>query len=936
LSDLGAERWARLRALFEQVAEQDEDARRARIAVIRRDDPELADRLEELLEADAREASLDFSGVVAAGAGAWLEEIEPTSSREALPAKLGPWRLGALLGRGGMAEVFAAERVDGQFEQRAALKLLKRGMDSKEIVARFLRERRILARLEHPAIARILDGGLAPDGRPYLVMERIDGEPITEWCETQAAPLERRLRLLVDTCRAVAAAHRLLVVHRDLKPSNILVSADGAVKLLDFGIAKLLDPEELDGAATRTEQRVLTPAYAAPEQILGEPITTASDVYSLGVLAYELLTGRLPHRRGRRSAGELVSRAAAESIERPSAAVLMEDGDATGSRRLDAGERRRRSERLRGDLDTILLTALRREPERRYGSVEALAEDLERYLDGRPIAARADNLAYRARKFIGRHRVGVAAAALALAALLAALGLALQQAHRAERAAAAARSEATRAEQQAHRAERARDLLASVFEAADPVRAQGHPPSARQLLDEGARRVDRELGDEAGLHGEMLDLLAGLYRKLGELEPAEQLARRALELRRAAAGPDSPEVGRSLQTLGWTLLNEGKLDPAREALERSVEILDRTGGEDEVAAADAREPLVELEFSASGPPAALPVAEKRLEIYRRRLGDGDPKTAIAWNDIGVIDQALGRFDDAEAAFRRSLEVLDVELSGDDPRRAYPHNNLIPILINRGHFDEAEREARTALEIRERSLGPSHPDTGWTVAQSANIYIAQERWEEALAAAERAYAIFAPSDRFNALNARKVIAVIEQRRGRPEAALPIFEQVVPEMEGLLGPRHPLVLGARIERARCRGKLRRHDEALAELHEVAAVLERPSDVHSELRERAQSYLGDELVAAGQLGEALTAHRLALSIAGDRLGAGAAATVAHAVDVARDLLDPAAPGDRGANRGEARQLLTEARDKLRAGGMPDAAGLAEIESLLARATA
>lgn len=367
------------------------------------------------------------------------------SDRGELPAdtRLGPWRIERLVGRGGMGEVYAAQRADGAFELRAAVKLLKRGLDTDAVVARFNRERRILARLDHPNIAHVLDAGVAPDGRPFLVMEYVDGKPITEYIRGRGLPTNELLQLIITVCEAVQAAHARKIVHRDLKPSNVLVTPQGQVKLLDFGIAKAL-AEEDDSEATRAgESSAMTPAYAAPEQLLGLQATPASDVYALGCILYQLLVERLPHARGGRSTAQIARELDRETIERPSTVLRKDRG------RLPEPVRLARLKSMSKDLDLIVLKALHPEAQRRYASARELADDLQRLLDNRPVLARPDSFAYRVNRFVRRNRLPVAAAAAVIVALAAGLTAALWQAH----AALLARNDAT------HRRGQADDLI---------------------------------------------------------------------------------------------------------------------------------------------------------------------------------------------------------------------------------------------------------------------------------------------------------------------------------------------------------------------------------------------------------------------------------------------------------------------------------------------
>ena len=797
-------RFAAARQRFEEIAELAPAARAAALAGLAATDADLAAAVAELLAADAAAGEKFLSGGAAALApglvGEALGDAEPHGA--AAGDRIGPYRLRALLGRGGMGEVWEAERADGEFEQNVALKLLKRGMDSAEVLRRFRLERQILARLEHPNIARLLDGGLAPDGRPYLVLERIQGEPIVAWCQARRADLATRLRLVIAVAEAVELAHRNLVVHRDLKPSNLLVDATGTVKLLDFGIAKILVSEGEPGDATRLEDRALTPAYAAPEQILGRPATTATDVYSLGVVLYELVAGRLPHTRSTTSHHGLAQEVERETLTRPSR-VVAEAGDGRAARA------------LAGDLDTIVMKALAREPERRYGSISAFADDLRRYLDGRPVRARPDSGLYRARKFAARHRLAVVAAGLVVAALVAGLSLALWQARRAEQAARLAQA-------QASRAEKVRAFLVSIFEAADPARARGETVEARTLLDEGARRIDAELAGEPELHAELLELLAGLYRKLGELEPAKSLAERAFAEHRRVFGDESVQAARSEWTLGWVLSNQGDFAAARERLEHAIAVLDRVEGPQSLAAADAREPLMELLFGVEGARGALLVVERRLATYRAVLGERDVRTALSLSDLGVVMNELGRVDEAEKAFRASAAIVDAILPADDPRVATPHSNLAGLLRESGRLPEAELEARKALGIKRKALGDRHPETALTLGQLGRILVESGRLEEAEAAVREGLAICEGRDLYTTAQLRSLLGTTLLSQGKGTAALAVFELAVEEHRALLPADHVLFFSVQINRVRALEAIGRTDEARAEVRRLLPLV------------------------------------------------------------------------------------------------------------------
>jgi serine/threonine-protein kinase len=703
VSELDAARWRQLRQVFADLVELPPVEREQRLADL---PPEDAARVRDLLAAAATDTNkLLGEGAIGAVAAAVLADLgglagddDGEGDQPAVAGTLlGPWRLERPLGRGGMAEVWEAGRVDGQYEQTVAVKVLKRGMDSAEIVRRFLRERQILARLDHPGIARLFDGGLGPDGRPYFVLERVEGEPITDWCARRELDVPARLRLLVAACEAVSAAHRQLVVHRDLKPSNILVTGDGAVKLLDFGIAKVLADDEGAGQTTRAEVRVLTPAYAAPEQILGEPVSTATDVYALGVLAYELLTGRLPHQRGGRRAAELASAVAGESIARPSTAVL-ETAAGTAGDGEQTRQRRRLARTLAGDLDTVVMTALRREPERRYPSVAAFADDILRFLDGRPVAARPDSAGYRAPTFIARNRVAVAAAALAALALVAGLLTALAQARRAERAARLADAAALAARAEAEESAAIADFLTDVFTAADPEGKRAAERTAAELVQRGAERIDEKLARQPATRAALLHVLGDVELRLGLYEPAQELLEKALALRRALAPPAPAEVAASAATLGITYHRRG----------RSADAL----------------PLLAEAFA-----------------YHQRSDPGGLEVVSDLSNLANAYKALHRDAEARAAFERAVALLERQPDADPSLFARVLNNY-GLFLDRNVRDRAGAKValERALALHERNSGPNSALVSGTLGNLSELYIRLGEVDRAVAASRRAVGI----------------------------------------------------------------------------------------------------------------------------------------------------------------------------------------------------
>lgn len=542
---MNPELWARAKALFDAALERPLDERARFVESAAEGDAALRIEVEWLLSAHYEAEADSF---IDEPAIAPLADLH--SERDWVGRLLGPYRVVGQIGRGGMGAVFRAVRDDDQYHKEVAIKVVMRGVDNDLVRERFRSERQILATFDHPNIARLLDGGSADDGSPYLVMELVDGEPITVYARNR--PLAARLALFRQVCSAVSDAHRKLVVHRDIKPGNILVGRDGVPRLLDFGIAKILEGGP-GGGATGLVRGMMTPEYASPEQVRGEPITTASDVYSLGVVLYELVTGVRPHRLVGRNLLDLARLHDAEPAK-PSAVIDPSWGP-------DWVKLRRR---LRGDLDTIILKALRREPDRRYASVDQLAEDLERHLDGRPVLARPDTPAYRAGKFVRRHRAGVAAAAaLTLAAAAASWNLAVQ---------------ARRVARERDRAQEVSRFLIRLFRVSSPSEARGNALTAREVLDEGVSRVRDDLSGRPDVRATLLQTLGTAYQRLGLSDPAAQLLQESLRLRSEIREGESLDVAAALHELAGVLVVQGDLVGAERCYRRALAIRTRALG----------------------------------------------------------------------------------------------------------------------------------------------------------------------------------------------------------------------------------------------------------------------------------------------------------------------------------------------------------------------
>lgn len=643
--------------------------------------------------------------------------------------RIGAWRLSRLLGRGGMGEVWLAERADGTYEKRAALKLVRSGWRASQLIPRFRRERQVLARLQHPNIATLLDGGVSEDGLPYLVMEYVDGEAITSWCRQNKTPVRKRIALFRAVCDAVRFAHSNLIVHRDLKPANILVTPEGRPVLLDFGIAKLLDPEEGDTLPTRIEERAMTPEYAAPEQVRGEAATTSTDVWALGTLLYELLSGTRPFKLEGKTPTEFERSLQEEDPKAPSAAAV--DGD---DARL-----------LRGDLDRIVMKALRKEPERRYRSVEDLAEDLDRFLAGLPVRATPNSWPYRAKKFL-RRNLGAVLAGAALAVMLVAFAVTsiVQSRHIAKErdAALAAESES----------EKAISMLVGLFSVANPVIHPGgdtlrvseflelaeekflettDTPSLQAKLwrtlaqihgergrfEEQRAAIDRAIvaADSAKLEIDQLALFhekARVILQMDGVEASAPLFRESLERHRKILNPDAADIAVCLQDLAMvTSDKDEKQSLLREALAIRQESLAKSASHgDSIGVASCLNAIGSAAWAERNMPEALSNFEKAHEIVARIYPDDHPNLLSVRNNVSVLLMHAGRYEESTRMLREIVASRRRIYGSNAPWVSAALNQLGVSLANEGKFAEAETVLHEAVAISDSTYGSNHDNT----------------------------------------------------------------------------------------------------------------------------------------------------------------------------------------------------------------------------------
>ena len=756
-----------LREQFEVLADLAPHLRDAWLAA-NVDDGDTRALLLRLLGADTSDGFLDVSAVQRL---ACLVAVE-IAPQGLIGERVGAFRIVRELGRGGMAVVFLGARVDADFEQQVAIKLLRRGLYSELETRLFLRERQVLATLSHPNIARLIDGGVTSAGIPYLVMEYVDGVPITQYVTAQQLDLRARLSLFLAVCRAVEAAHRGMVVHRDIKPSNILVTASGEVKLLDFGIAKLIEEEGTDATAG-----VFTADYAAPEQLSGDAITTATDVYGLGVLLHELLLGLLP---------------AGSPTRRPSSRVNETEQTAkatfkmTPAGALTSLARARLGKLLRGDLDNIVLHALNQDPARRYGSAAAFADDIERYLVGQPVNAHPPSSWYSARKFIGRHRGGVATSALFLLAIIAALGLALWQAQ-------VAHQQTRLAQEQALRAQAVRDLLVGIFDAEIPSGPRSDLPTTAELLERGAQRARHDLAATPAVQSDLLIALGRVYDHLSmpdkgrplldaavaaarRVEPIDQTLlaaalsergaidlasdafapalvflnqaialqqqadprgltlaltldrralaesqmgqhaqaiadyRAALEIRQKKLPPDHPEILHSLSALGNAMNREGNPQQATEFLRRALFGARSRFGENHVKTAHYTKNYAINQGMLRHYDVAAELTERSVRIEQNLYPEGSPDIVNGLNNLGSFNLALGRLNAARETLKQAAKLNRDGGQGDSLGQTFVLGNLARAHELLGNREQALDTLSEAERIATKVVGIDHART----------------------------------------------------------------------------------------------------------------------------------------------------------------------------------------------------------------------------------
>ncbi|MEO0425556.1 MAG: serine/threonine-protein kinase [Pseudomonadota bacterium] len=775
------EQWEHVCTLFEAAIPLPQEERDAFVASLVEEPDPVRRELQGLLAEHDDGAPSILATQLGEAAGDWAA-AEANAERL---TPIGPYQPERVLGRGGMGVVYLASRADGQFDQRVALKLVKQGLDSEATRRRFLFERQVLARLQHPGIARLLDGGVSEDGQAYFAMEYVEGESLFTYVERHGLSLEARLRLFVQVCDAVEYAHRNLIVHRDLKPGNILVTEDGEPRLLDFGIAKWL--EEGDGAnerapVTQTSMALLTPEYGAPEQLMHEPITAATDVYALGGILFELLTGRRPYDLGRRSPVEIYEAVLREQPVRPSTALVT---GPESSPKIALSQRLHRQ--LQGDLDVITLKCLAKTPERRYRSAGALADDLRRHLAGQPISARADSATYLFGRFLKRYRLAVGAAVLVLTSLIGGLGVAAWQGQVAAR--------------ESRRASSVSTFVVEMLAAVSPDQAQGRDVTVREVLDQAVASLDdptSELSAEPAVEAAIRATIGNTYRELAYYDEALSQLQQSFAINESILGERHEETVRRLSDIGATHFVQAQIDEAEGYYLQALSRARARWGERHELTQHIVSQMAGVHFRRGEYGLAEEQLRLNVEMRRELLGPNHGDTLTSQANLAASLSVQDRWEESmpllEDVVARQTRVL-----GEGARATLvARGNLADAYNNLDRMEEAVSHAQAVVSIRERVLGEDHPEVIESRLRLAAIL--KDAFDYDRSAAEFARALSRADEilgeqHFVVLIARGNYGSLLASQGRLTAADEEFTRSINGLTQVLGEEHPTTVDMR---------------------------------------------------------------------------------------------------------------------------------------------